>query len=406
LKGILYDAPNLDLIDEYKIRLSQLNISESFNISFVLICKNEERCIARCLENIKKEKDSNDEIVVIDSGSTDRTVEIIRENYSFVKLINTEWKDDFSALRNYGIGLSKYDWIFFVDADEIIVEGSVSNLKKYLSIIEWYRFDKIICSPTINNNNNQIVQGVRRILKKTSGIKFFGCIHEEPRDLSNLLTSEVSNISFNNIILMHDGYDKDVMEKKNKIQRNITLLKKMLNIEPQHPRWKYFYCRDGKSIISINEYEQYLLEVVNLAANNQHYHFYEIRAISNLIEYYCEMGDIEKAHNMLGQLKMICPDLSDVLYFDALVSIGSMKNATYLLLDRLCKFSSEHTEIEYGSINSYLYHIDYITAIVFFETGEYKKCFSILKKLEAVGFGNYSKTYFELYESLRLYYEK
>lgn len=216
INGILNDIPDLDNINEYKVRLTELNISNSFNISFVIICKNEERCIARCLEHIMKEKNINDEVIVIDSGSTDHTLKIIEENYSFVRLIKTEWKDDFSALRNLGIESSKYEWIFFVDADETILEGSIENLKKYINIIEWYGFDKIVCSPTINNNNKQIVQGVKRILKKSSGIKFFGYIHEEPRNISNLLATDVSNISFNNIILMHDGYDKDVMEKKTK----------------------------------------------------------------------------------------------------------------------------------------------------------------------------------------------
>lgn len=180
----------------------------------------------------------------------------------------------------------------------------------------------------------------------------------------------------------------------------------MIKLEPKHPRWRYFYCRDGKSVISINEYEHYLLDVVDLASNNECFRFYKIRAISNLIEFYCKNGDIKKAQYLLEQLKEKCPVLSDVLYFDALISIGNMKSVTYQLLDRLCKFSKEHTEIEYGSINSYYYHIDYIIAIAFFETGEYKKCFSILKKLERVGFGNYAKRYYELYEALALYFEK
>lgn len=77
--------------------------------------KNEENNIAKCLDSIK---DFVDEIIIVDTGSSDNTCPIV-ESYN-VKLFNFSWDDDFSKARNFGIEKAIEDWIIYLDADETI----------------------------------------------------------------------------------------------------------------------------------------------------------------------------------------------------------------------------------------------------------------------------------------------
>ncbi len=96
-------------------------------LSVVIITKNEERNIGRCLESLKG---IADDIVVVDSFSTDKTAEICA---SFgVRFVQTEWKG-YSETKNYGNSLAKFDWIFSIDADEEVSEElkvSIQQIRK------------------------------------------------------------------------------------------------------------------------------------------------------------------------------------------------------------------------------------------------------------------------------------
>ncbi len=83
-------------------------------LSAVLIVKNEERMLPRCLESLAGKVD---EIVIVDTGSTDGTLEIAN---SADVVSSYEWSDDFSAARNYAKGLASGDWVLSIDADEVL----------------------------------------------------------------------------------------------------------------------------------------------------------------------------------------------------------------------------------------------------------------------------------------------
>jgi glycosyltransferase involved in cell wall biosynthesis len=97
-------------------------------ISACLIVKNEEKILARCLDSIK---DIVDEIVIIDTGSTDKTKDIAR-NYTD-KIYDFQWIDDFAAARNFSFSKASKDYIYVVDADEVIDE---ENRIKFLQLKE------------------------------------------------------------------------------------------------------------------------------------------------------------------------------------------------------------------------------------------------------------------------------
>ena len=86
-------------------------------ISLCMIVKNEERYIKMCLENAL---DLVDEIIVVDTGSTDNTINIINQFEDKVILVKYEWKNDFSDARNLSLEKATGDWILILDADEKI----------------------------------------------------------------------------------------------------------------------------------------------------------------------------------------------------------------------------------------------------------------------------------------------
>jgi glycosyltransferase involved in cell wall biosynthesis len=94
-------------------------------VSCVVITRNEETNIARCLASLRWA----DEIVVVDSGSTDRTVEIAR---TYTAHVTVHAFSDFSSQKNFAVSLARNRWVFIVDADEV-VPGALSDEIEALS---------------------------------------------------------------------------------------------------------------------------------------------------------------------------------------------------------------------------------------------------------------------------------
>ena len=94
----------------------KVSAKKPLGISACLIVKNEEKLLSRCLTSIEG---LVDEIIVVDTGSTDKTVEIA-ESYG-AKVYHHPWENDFSKHRNQSIQHASGDWVFVIDADEEVV---------------------------------------------------------------------------------------------------------------------------------------------------------------------------------------------------------------------------------------------------------------------------------------------
>lgn len=107
------------------------------NVTVVILTKNEELNIASVIENAKSVSDN---ILVVDSGSTDKTVELARENGATV--VFREWDDNFSAQRNFALEHIDTDWVLYLDADERLNDRLLSDVKSAVESekIAMYRF--------------------------------------------------------------------------------------------------------------------------------------------------------------------------------------------------------------------------------------------------------------------------
>jgi tetratricopeptide (TPR) repeat protein len=204
-------------------------------LSVCMIVKNEERFLGQCLASVK---DIADELIVIDTGSTDRTVEIAREHGAQVG--HFEWCNDFAAARNASIASATGDWILFLDADEELSPAEKQTLPALLNS------DNIalIRLPMINVHLGQKSQSILpRLFRNIPSVQFQGCVHE------GVYTSilEISNkwqieISVGTLLILHYGYTSEVIRERNKVQRNYELLLKALE---ERPNEAYFYMQLG-----------------------------------------------------------------------------------------------------------------------------------------------------------------
>lgn len=202
-------------------------------VALTMIVKNEERCLARCLESVKPWVD---EMIVLDTGSTDRTKEIAREFGATVH--ERRWTNDFAAARNAALAKSDADWNLVLDADEWIVAGG-EHLKALKHdtrrIIHNVRIDSDLGSEQAHLNTSH---HIARILPK--GVRYRGKIHEQPAHNLPVVDSE--------IIARHDGYMPAQMQ--NKRGRNMELLQEKLKEDPNVP---YYNFQLGKEYDVQNE---------------------------------------------------------------------------------------------------------------------------------------------------------
>jgi glycosyltransferase involved in cell wall biosynthesis len=211
-----------------------------------MIVKNEERHLSRCLQSVK---DIVDEIVIVDTGSTDRTKEIA---YSFgAKVFDFEWMNDFSVARNYALEKSTSDWNLVLDADEYIINDCRRIIRNFIKkngkvIGRIKRVDEFI-----QDGEKRYAQSyLSRLLPK--GVKYAGRIHEQ---VDSDLPRENLDIE-----VYHDGY-----VYTDKTDRNLKLLLLELERDPLNDYVLYQVGKQYKLQQHLQQAESYLEKSYHLA---------------------------------------------------------------------------------------------------------------------------------------------
>lgn len=214
-------------------------------ISVCIIAKNEENRIEKCLSSIKP---YGFEIVVVDTGSTDKTKEIAAKYAD--KLLDFAWCDDFSAARNFSLREASNNWIFMLDCDEAIKEIDVEELnyfRKHLSdsVGSVSRENLVTENGVLTLNNTDYTE--RFFNKKL--YHYTGIIHEQ---LTPIRGTDFPNYLLKTTIL-HTGYDMNQEERIAKCNRNLSLLQKQLEQDSDNP---YLYYQLGKTCEMTEDYLQ------------------------------------------------------------------------------------------------------------------------------------------------------
>jgi glycosyltransferase involved in cell wall biosynthesis len=197
-------------------------------LSICLIVKNEERFLAQCLKSVRG---LAAQIVVVDTGSTDRTVEIAREFGA--EIYSFGWCDDFGAARNAALEHATGEWVLMLDADEELPAAQHARLladMKNAAIIA-FRL------PLVNaGQENEGRSFVPRLFRNAPGVFFAGRIHEQV--FSSLLERAKQwglKTALGSAELLHHGYSQEILRDRNKIERNLKLLGAAIAENPTDP---------------------------------------------------------------------------------------------------------------------------------------------------------------------------
>lgn len=156
-----------------------------------MIVKNDEDSIARCLESVKNVVD---EIIIVDTGSNDKTKEIIGRYTS--KIYDFQWIDDFSAARNFSFSNATEDYILWLDADDVMLPEDVEKFKFLKETLD-PSVDSVTAKYNIGfDEYGNITASYRRnrLVKRTNNFKWYGFVHEYLSVGGNILNSEVGII--------------------------------------------------------------------------------------------------------------------------------------------------------------------------------------------------------------------
>lgn len=275
-------------------------------ITGAIICRNNQDTILKAVSSFYG---LCDEIVIVDTGSTDGTLDLLK-GLKNIKFFEIQWEDDFSKARNYALDKCSGEWIVFLDSDEWIDAKGKVQIKSLLDkgadcweVIQMsYVDDEIIMCPTI------------RIFKK--GLKYDLPVHES---VANSVRENKYKVGKSNVIFHHSGWQA---EKTDKRKRNYDL------IGIEHPLYDYYYGM----IESGEEKEKKLLRTLK-ASHNKFLNAYVYNLLS---EHYLNSGEIYKA--------IKCAEIS--------LQIEKRQNLAYHLLQRIY--------LKIGLIDEVIYNLEKI----------------------------------------------
>ena len=197
-------------------------------LSIFVIAKNEERFLGQCLTSLNG---LADQLVVLDTGSTDRTVAIAQEHGAEVH--HAAWEDDFSAARNAALAHCTGDWVMFLDADEELPPVEHAKLRADLQTAG-------VLALRVRLQNAGLEEDgcchVPRVWRNAPGLFFYGRVHEQVFP-SVLVKCEAWHMEtrLGTATLRHHGYDPEVVKDRNKVARNLALLRRAVQEMPGEP---------------------------------------------------------------------------------------------------------------------------------------------------------------------------
>ncbi|MBF0982567.1 MAG: glycosyltransferase [Lachnospiraceae bacterium] len=362
-------------------------------ISQAMIVKNEEKNIERALSWGKAVVS---EQIVVDTGSTDRTVEIAKKMGAEVYFF--PWQDDFSLAKNFAISKCRYPWIAMLDADEYFSEQDAKKMKDYIALVE--KDPKVHGLRTAIADidpNGQVVSldSTVRLFRNREDIRYRRAIHEQ-LCLTNGEDFRPANCG-NNLTVLHTGYQAEVLSKKLKENRNKNLLLKELEKNPEEfdlyvylgmeyafrKKWKEAILQYKKFYAFFPEKQEKYKAVFSMALSAH------LRALYQLSEEERTEGqtagqevlDTERqallcdAEELLKKGREFLPESTDYLYQIAMLYYrnGFYENVLSLLLEFLEKKEKEKNTVFSKEALSEMLSVYGMLADSYFRLGKYRE---------------------------------
>ncbi|WAH42649.1 glycosyltransferase family 2 protein [Alicyclobacillus fastidiosus] len=298
-------------------------------LSACMIVKNERHTIEKCLSSLHGVVD---EIIVIDTGSTDNTPDIATQYGA--KVFSFTWDNDFSHARNESLRHATGDWILVIDADEYLDETQKLGLRTFLEQTDAegvFVVQKNYLGSLQHITKSMPIR-VMRLFRR--GHLYSGAIHEQVADSVQRTGRPIATFDLD---LHHIGYTEEFVKTKSKSQRNTNLLKAALVDDPNNLFHRsnliaeYVLARDFQGSAALAEETfKYLMGIPKNAWPN-----FAPRIMLHWVASLWEIGQKDKALKVCKDGIQFFPWLTDIkkLYADMLTGQGDWIQAEKVLME-------------------------------------------------------------------------
>ncbi len=194
-------------------------------LSLTVIARNEEAFLPDCLKSVEGVVD---EVIVVDTGSTDGTVSLAQSYGASVS--HFEWCDDFAAARNYALSQSTGEWVLYLDADERLAPSQENLIRTLISDPGVGAYRVAVCGEEVVGLKAQQHRTFSpRLFRRAPGVRFEGAIHEQ---IGPSLEREGMRVLHSAICVHHLGYAQDEKILRAKAERNLKILRSSVVKEP------------------------------------------------------------------------------------------------------------------------------------------------------------------------------
>jgi glycosyltransferase involved in cell wall biosynthesis len=352
---------------------SMANEGDLPTISLCMIVKNEEDHLQRCLDSIK---DVVDEIIIVDTGSSDRTVEIA-ESYG-AKVYHHPWENDFSKHRNQSISYASGDWILEMDADE---EFFFEDAPKIKSILKETNADFLYlqCYDLEKTGKVHGVFNKVQLFRNGLGMQYIKRVHNQ---LQTVGRGDYTKLRFT-----HFGYDLSPEKMDAKHKRTTTLLQEEIQKDPENP---YSHSQLAASYSMHREFEKAIEEgelALKLMRQKGITNTFFVTSYYTVSQGYFVSGDLDRAEKVCHEaLDFFEMDLNSYHFLAAIYfkkrDLNRCKKMSHKYLE-VWEMFEEHPEKMQGIyFNSYTkrHEIYYGLACVHFLEKSYEKAEEYFEK--------------------------
>jgi tetratricopeptide (TPR) repeat protein len=261
-------------------------------LTAALIVRDEEAVLDDCLASIRSVVD---EIVVVDTGSVDRSPEIA-EQYE-ARVVRRPWRDDFAEARNVALDAARGGWILYIDADERLAPAGRDSVEVLLRDAPEVAFRVLLRPDSVSTPYLEY-----RLWRNDPRIRFVGRIHEKVVPaIHAVAVSDLRPIGDCDLLLTHVGYDGDQARKH---RRNLPLLRAQLAEEPDNLFNQHHLARVLRGLGEDEEAERVLEHAVEIARSRP-YDPAGVLAFTDLVRVRRDRG--EDVAELLAEARRLYP---------------------------------------------------------------------------------------------------
>ena len=206
-------------------------------ISLCMIVRDEEDMLPDCLDSVRG---AVDEVIVVDTGSKDQTVAIAEAAGAQVE--HFVWCDDFAAARNESLRHASGEFVLMLDADERLAPGAGEALRQvcrrddfHLGMLAIYNATEVTASVEQVLSSDKLAGAptlLPRLFRVTPDLRYEGIVHE---GVERWITQPGRKVITVDARIVHLGYAQEIIASRDKKNRNMTLLRRRIDLEPDNP---------------------------------------------------------------------------------------------------------------------------------------------------------------------------